>query len=223
LVRWILIGIAAAPLAGQRSVDPHVALRHSLAELSAFEWRTYLHTLAFAGGVAHVATTEFQPDAGVHVWLLAANDSGWSAVAISDIAVGDACGLYYGRTPPPLGRGEPGTLICLDAPPEPLAEPRRVFLAYELPDSELPHISHCDYETRADTVPSSVVVDVRGIVGADGQMQSGALLVRHSPTLAHLAAAIRQVSRCRFVPGRHDGVAVPVSVVVHWRVFGSAR
>ena len=225
LATCALLTLGTAPLIAQTAsgLDPHVALRHSLADLAVFEWRTYAHSLAFVGDLANVARAQFRPDAGVRVWMLTANDSGWSAVAISDATPDDACGIYYGRAPAPLGRGGPGTLVCLQAPPERLANLHPVLLAHELADSELPRILHCDYESRADTVPTAVIVDIRGIVDGDGTLRAQPLVVRDSPSLLSVAAALRQVSRCRFVPGRHDGVAAPVSVVVHWRMFGNGH
>lgn len=56
--------------------------------------------------------TVFHPSRGVTLVLLTSSGTGHSEIAIDERVPGLVCAMYVGTSPPPLGKGAEGEVVC---------------------------------------------------------------------------------------------------------------
>ncbi len=221
------LGLLARVVAAQAAPARDSAVASRLSErlharftnLAAVEWNHFAESLYFTKEPA-----DSNAD-GVVIVLVAAADTGWSAIALSDSLPGAVCGVFYGRVKPPLdSRAPPGVITCagdwaeLLHPGAVLVDTTRVFLADD-PDLDPPHLSACPtFNVSKAMRRNSEQVLVELVIAPDGTAQTAPIKVVQSSTLAVARVAILIAQQCAYAPGHVGSRAVRTVVRVPIRL-----
>jgi hypothetical protein len=113
LLLWIP-AIAGAQEAKPDSATVEAATRTLKSDLRNFvtaQERYFYDHNTYARSQAQWATV-FTPSRSVTLVLLTSSDTGHSEIAIDERVPGLVCAMYVGNSPPPLGKGSEGEVVC---------------------------------------------------------------------------------------------------------------